>query len=281
MALTASVYGGGPFYPGPGSALSTVKNSDFTTLICWSVHVNANGDLVYNNTPIVQNGQYVGDANWGAELANVKSGGSINRILFSVGAGGTSDYTNIGNLIASHGTGSGSILYQNFAALLNAIPAIDGIDMDDEDSFVQSTIVSFAQMLATIGYKEVTFCPYFGMSFWAGCLKALESSNPGLVTGYNLQCYSGGSPNLYNVQGWINSISSIKGNQAPEFIMPGLWCQHGQNCNQGMSPSTIQGYFHGWKSLGTEGGFIWLYDDIEKCGNNPKSYADAILNGLR
>lgn len=281
MALNAAVYGGGPFYPGSSSALGNLPNAGFTTIICWSVHVNANADLVYNNTPIVQNGRYVGDPSWGKQLASIKNGKPVNRILFSVGSGGTQDYTNIMNLINVHGTGPSSVLYQNFRALLDAIPAIDGIDMDDEDNYDQNTIVSFAQMLSDVGYKEITFCPYFDMGFWAGCLAALESSHPGLVTAYNLQCYSGGAGNLNNVQGWINSIASIKGNQAAEFIVPGLWCQHGQGCNQGMSSAEIQGHFHGWKSLGTEGGFIWIYDDIEKCGNNPLAYSQAILDGLR
>jgi hypothetical protein len=47
-----------------------------------------------------------------------------------------------------------------------------------------------------------------------------------------------------------------------------------------MSPATIQGYFEGWAKIGVAGGFIWIYDDIMKCGNDPAAYAAAINNGL-
>ena len=43
------------------------------------------------------------------------------------------------NLINKFGTGSSSILHQNFVALLAEIPVIDGIDMDDEDNYNRNT----------------------------------------------------------------------------------------------------------------------------------------------
>ena len=283
MKLTASVYGGGPFYPGSNSALPTLNQTNFTTVVCWAVHVKPNGDLVYNDTPIVSNGKYIGDPSWGSALAKVKTGGSVNRILFSIGGWETQDFYHIMSLIQSDGTSSSSILYKNFQALLEEIPVIDGIDYDDEGNYNQTTIVQLSQMLATIGYKEITFCPYTNTSFWINCLTAIQETNPGLVTGFNLQCYAGGSGNLYNLkQGWIDPLQSAmpSGFDAAGFIDPGLWCKNGSGCAQGMDSNTIQGYFSQWKSDGTKGGFIWLYDDIMKCGNNPQSNANAILNGL-
>lgn len=283
MKLTASVYGGGPFYPGSGSALPTLNQTDFTTIVCWAVHVHSNGDLVYNNTPIVTNGQYIGDQTWGSELQKVKSGGSVNRILFSIGGWQTNDFYNIMNLLNANGGGANSILYKNFKALLTAIPAIDGIDFDDEGNYNINTIVRFSRMLANIGYKEITFCPYTNSPFWINCLVLLNKSNPGLVTGFNLQCYAGGSYNLGHLNKyWIEPLQNAmpSGFDAAGFIDPGLWCKNGDNCESGMSPKEIQGYFTKWKTDGIKGGFIWLYDDIEKCGNDPKAYANAILNGL-
>ncbi len=278
----SAVYGGGPFGAGQ-PALSTLSQTGFTTIVCWCIHVNANGDLVYNDPPaICQGGAYAGNASWGKELAAMKTGGSVNRLLFSVGSGGSQDFTNIMNLIKSQGTGPSSILYQNFAALLKAIPAIDGIDLDDEDNYDQDTIVSFSQMLATIGYKQITFCPYTDNTFWDGCLEALNKSNPGLVTGYNLQCYSGGSYNIDHVEDWIKGVQKVMGKSfdAAAFINPGLWCKNGTSCSQGMDPKTMNGYFTNWGKQGVRGGFIWLYDDIMKCGNDPAAYAAAINKGV-
>lgn len=282
MSISASVYGGGPFYPGSSSALGILNETGFSTIICWSVHVNANGDLVYNNTPIVKDGLYIGDPSWGDALEQVKKGGSVERILFSVGSGGTSDYQNIMDIINSKGTGSDSILNKNFSALLAAIPAIDGIDMDDEDNFDHDTIVSFTQMLSDIGYKEVTFCPYMMPNFWIDCLQTIETSIPGFVTGFNLQCYSGGSGNLNYLQSeWIEPLHHAVPNiNSKTFINPGLWCKHGNDCDLGMSAKEIENQFASVKDIGINGGFIWLYDDIMKCGNDPKSYAEAIINGL-
>lgn len=280
--IMSAIYGGGPFYAG-SDVLQTLSQTGFTTMVCWCIHVSSTGDLAYNDTPLCSNGQYMGDAGWGAQLQAVKTGGSVNRILFSVGSGGSSDYTNIMNLINADGTGTGSILYRNFAALLAAIPAIDGIDMDDEDNYDQDTIVQFGQMLAAIGYGQVTFCPYTLPSFWNGCLAALNQSNPGLVTGYNLQCYSGGAYNLYDVPDWIAGVQNVMGEgfNAAAFVNPGLWCANGNACSYGMGPATMQNYYSGWAADGVTGGFVWLYDDMMKCGNNPAAYAAAVNSGLQ
>src|SRR5262249_10519971 len=96
-----------------------------------------------------------------------------------------------------------SILYKNFAALKYTIPTIDAIDFDDEDNYDHKTIIDFAAMLAKIGYR-ITFCPYTNASFWVDCLYSLNTQNPGLVTQFNLQCYSGGTGN--DPGEWIGAI---------------------------------------------------------------------------
>ncbi len=292
MSITSAVYCWEALYSGGQTVIDDLKASGFSTILAWSVHVNAtNGDLTLNDTLIVSNGQYVGDAAWPGLLAQLKTGTtSVNRLLFSVGSGGPpTDFSNIQQLISQYGTGPGNPLYQNFAALLAAIPSIDGIDFDNEDLYDQDTVVQFAQMLATIGYKQVTFCPYTDMSFWAGCLSALQSSNTGLVTGYNLQCYAGGSWNVNILPQWIASIEPTLGAGAAAFIIPGLWCRNGSNCMSGECPDQMQAQYAGWQSLGIGGGFIWRYDDILDCaGSNtcsgepmtPQAYAEAIINGL-
>ncbi len=283
MGLTASIYGGGPFYPGDNSALPTIKASGFTTVVCWALHVRPNGDLAYNDTLIITDGQYVGDHSWGEQLEAVKEGGSVNRILFSIGGWETNDFYHIMNLLNTQGAGPSSVLYRNFETLRHVIPAIDGIDYDDEGNYNINTITRFSRMLAAIGFEEITFCPYTNSPFWINCLKSLEATNPGLVTGFNLQCYAGGAYNIGRVKkDWIDPLQLAmgKGFDAPGFVDPGLWCKNGDGCTQGMDPKQIQSQFTKWKKDKITGGFIWLYDDIQKCGNDPEAYSNAVLSGL-
>jgi hypothetical protein len=285
--INAAIYGGGPFYSGGQAVVDDLKGSGFTTVIAWSVHVSTNGDLVYNDPTIVSKGQYVGDSGWPGLLANLKQGGSVNRLLFSVGSGGVEDFHHIQNLINTEGTGPGSILYQNFKALKDAIPDIDAIDLDDEDLNDSATTVAFSRMLHTIGY-EVTFCPYTNTDFWVGCLHTLNSKTPNLVTAFNLQCYAGGEGN--HPQDWIDAIAARMGSgfDAKGFVYPGLWSADGGSCDNINCPDDIASQFANWKSTGVQGGFMWLYDDIQKCEGtqtcsppaNTAGYAHAIINGL-
>jgi len=58
-------------------------------------------------------------------------------------------------------------------------------------------------------------------------------------------------------------------------VIPGLWCLH--NGSQGDSASSVQSRLTNWKSS-SDGGFIWLYDDIMKLSspNSTSDYANAI-----
>ncbi len=289
--IITAVYGGGPFYSGGDPVIADLKASGFTTVIAWAVHVNANGDLNFNSTPIVSNGSYIGSAAWPGQLASLKQGTtSVNRLLFSIGGWGVQDFANIQALINSQGTGPSSILYQNFQALKSAIPAIDGIDYDDEEfPYDQSSLLSFSLMLQTIGYSQVTFCPYTESAFWVALLSAVDSQAPGFVTGFNLQCYAGGTGN--SPQDWINAIQQQMGPGFPaaSFVYPGLWCRHGQSCNEGLCPDEVAAAFAHWQSTGILGGFIWLYDDILSCVKSrtcsgpmdSAAYAAAIVQGLQ
>ena len=276
-------------YPGSSAQQADIQKSGFTTAICWAMHVDQQGNLSYNDTPIVTNGAYVGDSSWPGFLKGLKSG-TVDTILFSIGGWEVGDFPNIQALINQYGTGSSNPLYQNLAALLSAIPAIDGLDYDDESLYDQSTTVSLSQMAATIGYTKITFCPYTEQSFWVGCLKALQQSNPGLVVGFNLQCYAGGAGNY--PKSWINAVTGIPGINPKSFIYPGLWCCHQATCvgqdPDNACPTSIQSFFTNWKPDGLPGGFIWNYGDIQSwvgktnCSPAPTTaaYAKAIVSGL-
>lgn len=287
-AVTAAVYGGGPLYFGGQQVIDDLKESCFTAIVAWCIHVAEDGTLVYNDKPVLaEGGEYKAGPEWPRRLADLKQGGSVRTVLFSVGSGGVADFHHIQSLIKSQGTRPNSILYKNFRALKDAIPIIDAIDFDDEDLFDQSTTVEFALMLYELGY-HVTFCPYSGTDFWVSCLHELELKHAGLVTGFNLQCYSGGSGN--DPQAWIDAIRKKMGPDfdAKGFVFPGLWSRHGEECRAGGCPSDIESRFADWKPLGIRGGFIWLYDDIKKCASSgtcpgpmdSRDYAEAIVKGL-
>lgn len=296
-----AIYGGGPLYTGGDSVINDLKGSGFTTVIACFMHIESNGDFVFNNATdlLISEGEYVGNPVWPAQMYSLKEGTtSVNRILFSIGGWETADFPNIKALIfAEPGSypnhpdiGPNSILYRNFQALKTAIPSIDGIDLDDEDLYDEPTTIAFSQLLHNLGY-QVTFCPFQQLNFWVDCLYRLNEQTPNLVTGFNLQCYSGGGRN--NPATWIQAIQAKMGPNfdAPGFVFPGLWCKNGDTCESGQCPTgfnSIANRFNEWQSTGIQGGFIWLYDDILHCESsgvcpgpmNTAAYASAITQGL-
>jgi hypothetical protein len=303
-AIVTAIYGGGPFYPiGPDgqptnlpATIADLKASGFTTVVEWGLQLSAAtsgptvGDLQLNEV-IVSNGNYVGDPSWPASLASLMEGEtSVNRLLFSVLGyeGGT--FPTIQWLIQEQGTGPDSILYRNFPALKAAIPTIEGIDLDDETLFDPPTTLAFSLMLGAIGFN-VTFCPFGDPDFWVRCLAEIEAQAPGLVTGFNLQCYSGGTGQ--NPAAWAQAISAKMGwplQRAAAYVIPGLWCRHGDGCSEGSCPNDVANQFAAWQSSGIQGGFIWLYDHIQQCEGSgacgpgvaigSQAYAGAIAAGL-
>src|SRR5262245_8650423 len=107
------IFGGGPFGPTGGGQplMDTLRASGFTTIMIWSIHVDASGNLTLNDTRVVSNGQYVANSAWPGQLATLKqSPTSVDRIEISVGSAGVNDWHNIRDLINAQGTGSSSIL---------------------------------------------------------------------------------------------------------------------------------------------------------------------------
>lgn len=255
----SAVFGGGPFVTGGQAVMDNLRASGFNTIVIWSIHVQTNGDLYINDIKVCSGGQYVGDAAWKAQWATLKQAPtSVNRIEVSVGAYGCADFENIRTLINANGTGSGTVLYQNFAALKAATGA-DAVDFDDESCYDVNSTVSFANMCSTMGYK-VTLCPYTQTSFWSSVKSQLGST----VDRVYLQCYDGGAGN--NPATWKSSLGMN--------VIPGLWCLHG---GAGDSADTVYSKLSSWKSS-SDGGFMWLYDDMQKLAspNSTADYANAI-----
>ena len=204
-AAVRGVYVGGDFYP-PIASLAAGRASGFNTFFLFTLHVYPNGDVYYNNTPVVQNGVYVGDPTWGASLAALRP--AVNRIELVVSSYGDASFDNIKNLVATNGTGAGSILYQDFLALKNAT-GVDAIQYDDEQTYDVSSAVAFGRMIAALGMK-VTFVPYTAQSFWVSVKSQLGTN----VDAIYLQCYDGGAGN--DPGSWNTAFGGFK-------VYPGLW----------------------------------------------------------
>jgi hypothetical protein len=259
------IFGGGPFYKNASANITEIENSGFTEAIVWSVEVSSTGDLNFNGEfPLTSGGVYVGNSyypNFPSDMATLKQG-TVKRVTFSIGSSNFGDWQDITNLVNSQGTGTDSILYKDFAALKAAIPALDAIDFDDENSFNSPTTIAFGVMLGNLGYHVLPDA-FDQSSYWTNVVSQINSQLPGTVDGVHLQAYAGGSGNNPCV-GW---------NFGTVPVFPGLW-----DAND--TPSQVQTTMTGWHSqCGIVGGFMWLYDDF--VGNGlAAQYASAINNAV-
>jgi hypothetical protein len=272
IQMNSTIYGGGPFYFGGQKVMDELKFSGFTTINFWTIHVESNGDLIYNDQLIVKDGKYVGRPEWPSEIASLKvEPTSINRIQFGVASYGVPDFERIQSLIETEGVSSDSILYRNFAALKSTIPSIDAIDFDDESNYHIESATKFGIMLSDIGYK-ISFVPYTAKWFWEETFENINAARENAVDRVQIQAYAGGAGNLPSM--WNGSFGDSK-------VSMGLWSFHGSSCNEGQSPEEVEDILKSWKS-NISGGFIWLYDDAKKCGGSylVAQYAAAINTAL-
>ena len=256
------IFGGGPFYKNAGPNITEIENSGFSEAIVWSVEVNSTGDLNFNGEfPLTSNGAYIGNQthpDFPGNMAQLKQG-TVKRVTFSVGSSNFGDWENITALIEAQGTGPTSILYKDFQALKAAIPALDAIDFDDENSYNSPTTIAFGVMLGQLGY-HVMPDPYTNNNYWTNVVAQINSQLPGTVDGVHLQAYAGGQGNNPCV-GW--DFGSVP-------VFPGLW-------DQNDTPAQVESIMSGWHSqCGIIGGFMWLYDDF--VGNGLAAQYAAAIN---
>ncbi|WP_233840488.1 hypothetical protein [Dyella sp. 2HG41-7] len=264
------IYGGGPLYKHVAANISEIENSGFTEVIVWSVEVSSAGDLNLNGEfPLTSGGTYVGNntyPSFAADLVTMKQG-TPKRITLSIGSSNVGDFQDIKALVNSQGTGPSSILYKDFQALKAALPSVDAIDFDDENSYDSASTVAFAVMLGNLGY-HVTVSPYTNASYWTSVVSQINTQLAGTVDGVHLQAYSGGAGNS-PCSGW--SFGSVP-------VYPGLW-------DSNDTPPQMQSQMSSWHSqCSITGGFLWLYDDIVgktyNGGNETAAYASAINTGV-
>jgi len=264
-AISAGIMGGGSIYNAGTSGMNALRASGFNTVILWTMHVYyPSGDLIFNSFPICTGGVYVASSNFPAQLATLKlAPTSVSRIEVAVGSGGVNDFSAVQRLIAAQGTGTNSILYRNFKALIEATGA-DAVCFNDEVLYDVSTMVTFGRMLTNFNVK-ITLCPYNNATVWQNVKSQLGSA----VDAVYLQCYAGGAGN--NPSTWNSYFGGLK-------VSPGLWCKHGTGCTSGDSAATVTTKMSNWKnSPGIPSGWMWLHDDMLKCtANTMADYATAI-----
>lgn len=263
------VFGGGPLYitsKGASANITELQNSGFTEVIVWSVEVKPNGDLNLNGEfPLTSGGVYVGGQTYpdfASDMARLKQG-KVRRVTFSIGSSNFGDWQDITALVRSQGTGPDSILYKTFAALKAAIPAIDAIDFDDENSFDLATTVKFGVMLGKLGY-HVMPDPYFNAPYWTQVVSQINAKRPGTVDGVHLQTYAGGNGNN-PCQGW--DFGDVP-------VFPYVW-------DRNKTPQQTQQQMDAWHTqCGITGGGLWLYDDFVGTGEAAQ-YAKAVKRGVK
>jgi hypothetical protein len=262
----SGIYGGGPIYKNRSYAINELRNSGYTYVVVWTIHIDASGNFNFNaEFPLVQNGTYIGGSsypNFVDDMARLKSAPTtINRLEFCLSAWGSSTFTNIKNLIASQGTGTSSILYRNFQALRNTFPMVDAIGFDDEVTYDVNSSTALAVMLGNLGFK-VSLVPYNNSGYWTSVATNTNNQRPGTIDRIDLQCYSGGRNN-----------SPCNWNFGTIPVYAGLW-------DAEKTTAQVQSQLTTWKnscSARIKGGFMWLYDDIDN-SSQTAAYATAIRN---
>ncbi|HEX5219264.1 MAG TPA: LamG-like jellyroll fold domain-containing protein [Verrucomicrobiae bacterium] len=239
-AATAMIFCNGNLGSASGlttSQINGVRASGFTTMILFTMTVQANGDFTYNEGVLIcSNGVYVGPSNWGALLNQCRvAPTTINRIEMSIAGWGDPSWTNIKNLIAANGTNSSTVLYRNLAALKAAL-GIDAICNDDESAYDSASTILFGKMCASVGLKS-TLCPYTNPNYWQAVYNGLGVTNCDAVY---LQCYDGGAGN--NPATWNSYFPGLK-------VIPGYW-------DWERTPIFYTNMVN-WSAAGGPGGFYW------------------------
>lgn len=248
----SGIYAGGHIRRGRPATITKLKQSGFTYVILFNVHVDPDGTLKTDGETICKDGEYVFQQTqpyYQQDIKNLKTAPtSVSRIEICIGGWGNDSYGNIKNLINSSGTGSNSILYKNFKALKEAVPEIDAVNNDQEQDYDVATAAKFHIMMYNLGYKT-TFAPYTYMSYWQSLNDQIRKSKPKAVERVMVQCYDGGAGNLNNVGSWnFTGVSERH---------PGLL-----NYSNDWSVERNLAQFQKWKDEGVAtGGFVWLYND--------------------
>ena len=257
-----AVFGGGPFVTGNKVVANKIKNSDFNTLIIWSVHLDEKTcDLYLNDILVVQNGKLAPGFKTATWEAFKNDCPNITRIEISVSAWGTHDFEKIKKFIQRDGTGEDTILYRNFKCLIEATGA-DAVNFDDESLYEVEPMAKFAKMCIDMGCK-ISFCPYSSIDFWYSLYLAIGKEH---VDRIYVQFYDGGAGN--STVTWKRKFGCD--------IIPGYWCLNGneQPTKGKKTPAEVTQHLNDNINK-VCGGFMWLFDEMLSAGTY-NQYAAAI-----
>lgn len=252
IKTVSGVYVGGHIRRERPKTIKTLRESGFTYVLLFNVHVDPDGTLKTDGEIICKDGEYVfqkPQPNYQMDIRDLKTPPtSIQRIDIVIGGWGNDSYNNIKNLINKYGTGTGTMLYKNFKALKEAVPEIDAVNNDDEQCYDPETGAKFHIMMYDLGYKT-TLAPYTYKSYWQNLCSKIRASKPKAVDRIMVQCYDGGAGNVNQVGTW--TFNGVTERHAGLLNYSNDW-----NVDKNMAQ------FQKWKDDGVAtGGFVWVYND--------------------
>ena len=250
----SGVYVGGHIRRERPNTITKLRNSGFTYVILFNVHVDPDGTLKTDGETICKDGVYVFQKTqpyYQQDVANLKKAPtSISRIDICIGGWGNDAYTNIKNLVNSEGTGPNSILYRNFKALKEAVPEIDAVNNDIEQDYDVESGAKFHIMMYDLGYRT-TLAPYTYKSYWTSLCSKIRAARPDAVDRVMIQCYDGGAGNVNSVGSW--NFTGVSNRHAGLMYYSNDWSVE-KNLAQ----------FQKWHDDGVAtGGFVWVYNSEE------------------
>lgn len=250
----SGVYVGGHIRRERPNTITKLRNSGFTYVILFNVHVDPDGTLKTDGETICKDGVYVFQKTqpyYQQDVANLKKKPtSISRIDICIGGWGNDAYTNIKNLVNSEGTGPNSILYRNFKALKEAVPEIDAVNNDIEQDYDVESGAKFHIMMYDLGYRT-TLAPYTYKSYWTSLCSKIRAARPDAVDRVMIQCYDGGAGNVNSVGSW--NFTGVSNRHAGLMYYSNDWSVE-KNLAQ----------FQKWHDDGVAtGGFVWVYNSEE------------------
>ncbi|MFA8450176.1 MAG: T9SS type A sorting domain-containing protein [Bacteroidales bacterium] len=259
-AQIKGIYGGGPFYEQSDTIIPFLKNSGFNTMVLWTIHVEINGDFVFNDIKIIEDGAYIGKPEWPEQINAFKEQPStVTRVEWSLGSAsdpveGPFDFQNIRDLIDKEGIGPNSTLYKNFKLLKEEFPICEGIIYDDENHYDSITAMQLSNLLISLDY-QISIAPYNNIEFWSDLYKKIVKENPEDFGIIYLQKYEGGQN--VDVKKWNEAFPG-------KYVTPGLETVYGDFCDRGSSPETINDSINTWKTY-IGGSWYWLLDAMIHC----------------
>jgi hypothetical protein len=293
--------------PNLDTQLQATLSSGFNNILLWSLHVNQPlpdknivlGDLTWNGTLLVssETGKSVFDpTNSFTKLATrlnsfVAAG---KKIFFSIGSEPPKKRTgDFGTIKELYSTSEGqTTLQNNFGALLESLSMVTGFDFDVEDCFDVPSTAWLTQVLAT-KFKvkpAITYCPFGDKEWWEQCLESVyQASQKQPVTGFNLQCYSGGAGE--DPVAWASYIKSNRQKNgvadSSTFIVPGYAANNQAGDGPGICPDDFMTTLSPYKGK-IGGAFVWdsqhVFDDPAPCNGSTATiddYANAIATALQ